>query len=645
MRRLQFLRAVSLVVGLLLLFSAAIARDKKAPSEEQTIAEVVLDGLRQADQRAALKELDIETESLLDRVLLDKALRQLQAAHPQWAIGVADITPSVEGGMNVRIPVAYRHPQVELKVNADGTLNACVGADQLLKNSLPGVYSLQWLVNGKPESPEYNWMLQHSESYQAATGTLQLSYQWGTLNLTLHPEQDRLAMGVDVVNTSENPFTHLKLWLTSGVLFPSTPKGYGWTEEWAVITHADEQPSAVVADYGRGTAALCLFDATKHVNAGFGGRQHQVCLTIDDLPAHATQHATLSLRFGPGGDATDDPYAIAADRYHDFAALHPWQGPDWPDRRPIEAVFLTSSEMGAGTVGVTGNPRGWTFGHEDKTFETETPAGRAHFKELLWAYAKNAIDQCKEMNAQGMIVWAIEGEQYPQVISYIGTPYMLPELAPEMDVLADAWFKLFTDAGLRTGVCVRSQQLTQHPNYDPKAPPNQRPLKYYEHDLRDKDGNTDIPAVIEMLDKKISYAHKRWGCTLFYVDSNTICDGKTDPATGKFICTRWELYPAAIFAELGRRHPDCLIAPEESYFLYHASTAALGATSRVAHAVWPKAFSINLLQKPNWWANANDVAAVESYVRRGDVLFFEAGWRSPANAAVKAIYQRVKRER
>jgi hypothetical protein len=38
---------------------------------------------------------------------------------------------------------------------------------------------------------------------------------------------------------------------------------------------------------------------------------------------------------------------------------------------------------------------------------------------------------------QGLTVWSLEGQEYPQDISYIGAPDMLSELAPEMDAIAD----------------------------------------------------------------------------------------------------------------------------------------------------------------------------------------------------------------
>ena len=38
---------------------------------------------------------------------------------------------------------------------------------------------------------------------------------------------------------------------------------------------------------------------------------------------------------------------------------------------------------------------------------------------------------------QGLTVWSLEGQEYPQDISYIGAPDMLSTLAPEMDAIAD----------------------------------------------------------------------------------------------------------------------------------------------------------------------------------------------------------------
>ncbi len=40
---------------------------------------------------------------------------------------------------------------------------------------------------------------------------------------------------------------------------------------------------------------------------------------------------------------------------------------------------------------------------------------------------------------------------------------MLPQAAPEMDEYADAFFRKFLDAGLKTGVCIRPSRIIPNP--------------------------------------------------------------------------------------------------------------------------------------------------------------------------------------
>ena len=91
------------------------------------------------------------------------------------------------------------------------------------------------------------------------------------------------------------------------------------------------------------------------------------------------------------------------------------------------------------TVCSVASQRGWTIPGVNTTNAT----GRALFKRSILTTVKRSVDYCTTgfmagaARCQGMLVWSLEGQQYPQDISYIGSPDMLPELAPEMDAIAD----------------------------------------------------------------------------------------------------------------------------------------------------------------------------------------------------------------
>ena len=126
----------------------------------------------------------------------------------------------------------------------------------------------------------------------------------------------------------------------------------------------------------------------------------------------------------------------------------------WPDRRPIATVFLCNSAWG-----LPKNPRGWFQGNKD--VDVTTPGAWKKFGAKLMAYADNCVVRMKKMNAQGVIVWDVEGEEMPHAISYIGDPRTLPKTAPEMDRFADAFMKKFSDAGFKLGVTIRPTEVYQ----------------------------------------------------------------------------------------------------------------------------------------------------------------------------------------
>jgi len=130
------------------------------------------------------------------------------------------------------------------------------------------------------------------------------------------------------------------------------------------------------------------------------------------------------------------------------------------------------------------------------------------------------------MNAQGMIVWDLEGMQYPR-INYVGDPRMLSVLAPEMEYngAVDAYFKKFRDAGLRVGVTVRPQRLR----------------------LTTRGGGRRGCQSTLYPGRPNRLAHTRWGATLFYIDSNVSSPPFTMPPSCK---------------QLQEMFPDVLLIPE-----------------------------------------------------------------------------------
>src|SRR5262249_13218000 len=124
----------------------------------------------------------------------------------------------------------------------------------------------------------------------------------------------------------------------------------------------------------------------------------------------------------------------------------------WDDRRSIGMLVLASPDPKHHSAT---NPRGWL---SDPKLDAISPRGKPIFRQLVLGWAARSVAECKGRGAQGVIVWDVEGEEF-QPLVFVGDPRMLPQLAPEFDELADEVFQMFTDAALKTGICIRPSRI------------------------------------------------------------------------------------------------------------------------------------------------------------------------------------------
>lgn len=330
--------------------------------------------------------------------------------------------------------------------------------------------------------------------------------------------------------------------------------------------------------------------------AGPESPRRDVELTRPILAGH-TDHYSLALCFLREGES---PRRVLGDFFERIAARFP-ATLNWPDRRPIASLFLA----GTGRKNPL-NPRDWRI--IKPSVEVTSPAGRTEFQRRLLEEADKTVAILKQMDAQGVIVWDIEGEPYPQPVDYVGDPH---QLAPEMQGAVDKFFKRFTDAGLRCGMTLRPQRFV----------------------LSNGQGfqeNSDDPnSIFNTLDEKIQYARNRWGCSLFYIDSNGTWG--------------WPM-EVSIFRRLNRKHPDILLIPEGSTILYYASTSPYwdskngSSPSEQARWVYPGAFGVIFMRNVPMERDVTWKNLVEC-VKGGDVLMFPGWFNGPRNKAVLQIYQ------
>jgi len=275
---------------------------------------------------------------------------------------------------------------------------------------------------------------------------------------------------------------------------------------------------------------------------------------------------------------------------------------NWRDRRPIGTAFIAQPD-----TRWPGNPRGYVTGLRDKE-NINTEEGLAAFGKALMEYAGRCIVELKDKNAQGVIVWDLEGQEKPHAVSYVGDPRKLPQVAPEMDRFADAFIKKFSDAGFKMGLTVR-------------------PTEYHEATPGKRDWTQrEVADQFALISEKIQYAKKRWGSTLFYLDSNS------PKAT-------------VLMQKLQAAHPDCLVIPEWSNGEFYRWSAPYSSPNigqlttnsrdQFARVKWPKAFGVVAVESG---LLETKIGTFVDGVAGGDVLLFRCWYHDPVASLVKLIY-------
>jgi hypothetical protein len=474
-------------------------------------------------------------------------------------------------------------------------------------------------------------------SFDKKTGRVTWTYPWGSAAAVYTPKGYNV--NVDVyISVAESSDALAAIYVQPAVLkFAAEPKFTNHSFLFytkASVAHNQGSPGIMEAGFKNGVMLVCNEQMDRPLCVGFDKPTDKEKTTYpliaytgrhpvktDGFPfinrvvyPGGRDHFKLSVRFGPSGSTTTD---LAQDLFVRYAKTYPYEL-KWADRRPIGRLFISSAHNSY-AENYPKNPRGWL---NDSTIDVTTPEGLADFKNRTLAWVDGAVRVSKGLNAQGILLWDPEGQEHPHAISYIGDPRSIPA---EMEPIIDEVFKKFTDAGLRTGICIRPQS-PMRPAYGTKV---------------DQINYTDTRDRVSVLSAKIDYAKKRWGCTLYYMDSNIFWT--TDP----FTIPGASGYSAGLdddmLCQLTRLHPDCLIIPEWESLRSYAYSAPytdlnynkLTAPPAEVLAAYPQAFFANTVSSPQIEQNYD---ALLSAVKRGDILM-PAGWYdAPENAVVKKIY-------
>jgi hypothetical protein len=289
------------------------------------------------------------------------------------------------------------------------------------------------------------------------------------------------------------------------------------------------------------------------------------------------------------------------------------------------------------------NPRGY---FNDAAADFVSEEGKANFKTRLLRLANEVVKHMQEVNAQGMVLWDLEGNELPHAITYIGDPVHAELMAPELVGAIDDYFKIITDAGFKCGLTIRPQQMAFGAEIPTGPCTNNSVYIHYAGEFKKK-GYTCINDVWyislpyfqppggdpqEIMINKMKYAKERWGCTIFYVDSNA------PPGRSAYSS---EVHEAVI-----EEVPDILVLPELEFPRYYRSMAPFNVISlniwfvtTQATEMYPEAFSAIGVQD----GTLHEHLLIESALR-GNV-FLAVGWF--ANKRTQELYeilQKVERE-
>ena len=487
---------------------------------------------------------------------------------------------------------------------------------------------------------QYGWGESNvDENWEAATKTETYNFIWGTIATQFVQDGDMLTMIVTETNFANSGiiFDGAEIY-PFALHFPRDPAGFSGYTQYVITTTG---PGVIAADFGSGVVTSVIPDESLAMYGGWKLAEADtyspiMTTTAPDGLATFLPHNdeavkpggslryTVSLRFTPEGTSAD-----AQDAYSSFAKNFPSKM-TWTDKRIIGTAYLASSPANGGNINEPGgyptNPRRY---FNDPSVDINTSAGVTSFQSRMLKQAEANAVNAQAMNAQGVITWDIEGEQFPQSTSYVCSPDLIASIAPEMETtisnpksphhgqkLDDAYFQIMRDAGLKVGICLRPQAFSLSAN----GTASQVFL------------NSD-QAIIANLERKARYAHSRWGATIFYVDSNVDINGGT-------------LAPD-IFERLSIDLPAYLFIPEESTPRYYAYSAPFYSflfhgtigTDPSIYNYYPHAFGANLINDVSPSALAASQTALTQAVSKGDILMGHADYWQANDAALVDIYE------
>ncbi len=466
------------------------------------------------------------------------------------------------------LSAAMASAQTTIQFSDKGLSSLKVGDEEFLAGGLP---SVSW-VSGSDGKP-IGFKLAGS-TFEAGEKKLTMTYDWGKLICRYEPLSNGLRIRATLENTSPQVIRSINMNLLS---LKSLGDGRNQQPTFCV-----GEPAFTFFKGSAGSAVLGAeelkfpvsldFNIDKKTGqtiprAGFGGGRVVVDGVQMDQVLEPGQKIDFSfiLRVGPAGT---DPMVLADDFIAAFRKANP-SILAWEDRRPILRSFFGGGLPKDEAVANLKNPDAVVPPQPDEKFHA-----------MLLKKIDGLIEASRTVDAQGMVLWDLEGGTFPHAITYIGDPRLVRLLNPQMDLFADEAIKKLKDAGLRVGITLRPSRVV----YDAEKN-SARHL------------HTGVEPLSE-LEAKIDYAKKRWGCTIFYVDTNFFW--RPYGADKKFQSGR---LTSDLWRKLRTKYPDTLFIPEFTATGDYASVAGYGEADMgdygmpaMAKALYPDAFRVIVIE-------------------------------------------------
>ncbi len=283
-----------------------------------------------------------------------------------------------------------------------------------------------------------------SSTFDQAARKFTATYPWGSVVSTYATLPQGLRIRTVISNTSRETITELGFNMISliglgdkqklgrptfGVEGPPLIQAAGADGSLVYALEANDKPLMLeleAATDGHTKAAV----VNCHVNLG-GER-----VIVDNVtPARpiapeAQDEFAVEVRLGGVGSS---PLDLAQDFIIAYRHAHP---PllSWPDRRPILRLFFNG-----------GLPREQAIANLKDPDNAKPPAPDANYQAFVLARMKGLVEAAKVVNAQGVILWDLEGETFPHATTYIGDPRLIRLLNPQMEMVIDKGIKILKE--------------------------------------------------------------------------------------------------------------------------------------------------------------------------------------------------------